>query len=93
MNKSDLVNVIAESIDMTKNDANIVVSAVVDAMVDGLLESGKLALSGLGTFLVADRDARVARNPKTGEAVDVPAKKVVKFKMSSKLKEVLNVKE
>jgi DNA-binding protein HU-beta len=90
MNKTDLVNEVASSIDMTKSDASIVVSTMVDSMIDGLLESGKLALSGLGTFSVVTRNARVARNPQTGEPVDVPAKKVVKFKMSSKLKEALN---
>ena len=90
MNKTDLVNEVASSIDMTKSDASIVVSTMVDSMIDGLVKSGKLALSGLGTFSVVTRNARVARNPQTGEPVDVPAKKVVKFKMSSKLKEALN---
>jgi len=90
MNKADLVNEVASSIDMTKSDASIVVTAMVDSMTEGLLETGKLALSGFGTFSVVTRDARVARNPQTGEPVDVPAKKVIKFKMSSKLKEALN---
>jgi len=90
MNKTDLVNEVASSIDMTKSDASIVVYTMVDSMIDGLVESGKLALSGLGTFSVVTRNARVARNPQTGEPVDVPAKKVIKFKMSSKLKEALN---
>jgi len=90
MNKTDLVNEVASSIDMTKSDASIVVSTMVDSMIDGLLETGKLALSGLGTFSVVTRNARVARNPQTGEPVDVPAKRVVKFKISSKLKEALN---
>ena len=90
MNKTDLVNEVASSIDMTKGDASIVVSTMVDSMIDGLLETGKLALSGLGTFSVVTRNARVARNPQTGEPVDVPAKRVVKFKISSKLKEALN---
>lgn len=90
MNKTELVNDVASIVDMTKNDANMVVSAVIGAIVDGLMTSGKVALSGLGTFTVVTRSARVARNPQTGESVNVPEKQVVKFKASSKLKDDLN---
>jgi len=90
MNKTDLINEVADVISMTKNDSNTVITAVLDTIIEGLVNDGKVSLSGLGTFTIKERDARIARNPKTGEPVDVPAKKVVKFKASSLLNDDIN---
>jgi len=90
MNKTNLIKKVSEIVDITKNDANIIVSAVVDSIIEGLCEDGKVTLSGLGSFNIVTRGPRTARNPKTGESVAVPEKEIVKFKMSSLLKERLN---
>jgi len=87
MNKSDLVNFVASECDLTKRDAKGVVEAVVTGVVDGLDADGRVTLVGFGTFSLVEKAARTARNPKTGESIDIPAKVVPKFKPSAALKE------
>ena len=92
MNKTDLRNAVAEDVGITKKEAGIMVDAVIEGIKDGLMGDGKVTLVGFGTFSLDARNARTARNPKTGEAIDVPAKTVPKFKASSILKaEVVNI--
>jgi len=91
MNKKELVNVVANETGLTKKDAKTAVDAVVDGIIAGLVEDSKVMLVGFGSFTVHERDARKARNPQTGEEIDVPAKNVPKFKASKTLKELLNV--
>ena len=85
MNKFDFISVLAEKHGMTKAEADRVIDTVVDAISGALIAGDKVALSGLGTFSVVERNARVGRNPKTGETLEIPAKKAVKFKVGSKL--------
>ena len=87
MNKKDLTNVVAAEAGITKKDANLVIGTVIDGIKAGLLADKKVTLVGFGTFSVVERAARKARNPKTGEPIDVPRKMVPKFKPSKLLKD------
>jgi len=90
MNKKDLVAIVAEEMGITKKESKIVVSAVIEAVGKGIAEEGRVAISGFGTFKTVDRAARKARNPRTGEEIDVPAKTVPRFKASKLLTEAIN---
>jgi len=90
MNKSELINQIAESADITKKAAGEALESFMKAITDTLEKGDKLQLVGFGTFSVTKRAARDGRNPQTGKAIKIPAKKVVKFKVGSKLSEAVN---
>ncbi len=90
MNKSELISQIAESADITKNVAGEVLESFMKAITDTLGKGDKLQLVGFGTFSVSKRSARDGRNPQTGKAIKIPAKKVVKFKVGSKLSDAVN---
>lgn len=90
MNKTELVKVVAEKADLTQAVAADAVNAMIDAIVEKLAEGDEVAILGFGSFKVAERPARTARNPQTGEMVEVPASKAVTFKLSKSLKEKLN---
>lgn len=85
MNKSELVNAIAEKSGMTKVAAKEAMNACFAAITESLNKGEKVTLIGFGTFSVVDRKARTAKNPQTGAAVKVPAKKVAKFKPATNL--------
>jgi len=87
MNKKDLINYVAESAECTKVAAKTVIDAVLEGLFDGIVTDRKVTLVGFGTFTAVNRNARKARNPKTGESIDVPAKVVAKFKPSKALKD------
>ena len=89
MNKKDLVNKVAGELNITKKDAGLAVTATIDSIAAGLAEDKKVTLVGFGTFSLAARAARTARNPQNGEPVEVPAKTVPKFKPSKILKEAV----
>lgn len=80
MNKSELINAMAEKAGLTKVQAKNALEALLDATKATLKKGGKLSLIGFGTFSVADRKARMGHNPATGKSIKIPAKKVVKFK-------------
>jgi DNA-binding protein HU-beta len=90
MNKAQLVDFVAAESGITKKDARVVIGAVMTGITNGLAEDGKVTLVGFGSFRSEFRNARTARNPQTGEPVDVPAKNVVKFRPSAALKEAVN---
>lgn len=90
MNKTELVKVVAEKADLTQAVAAEAVNAMIDVIVEKLIEGDEVAILGFGAFKVADRPARTARNPQTGETVEVPASKAVTFKVSKSLNEKLN---
>lgn len=90
MNKVDFVNAISEKADCTKKDAAKYLDTIVDVITETLGKGEKISLVGFGTFEVVDRDARIGRNPKTGETIEIPASKSPKFKAGSKLKEIVN---
>ena len=85
MNKVELISAIAEKAEMTKVDAKKALEALLEVAKEELKKDGKISLVGFGTIGVAERLARKGHNPKTGKLINIPAKKVVKFKPASKL--------
>jgi DNA-binding protein HU-beta len=89
MNKTELINQIAESADISKKAAGDALQGFMEAVTDTMKKGDKLQLVGFGTFSVAKRAARTCRNPQTGKDMKVAAKKVVKFKVGSKLSDAV----
>lgn len=85
MNKTELVNAVAEKAGLTKVDAKSAVDATIEAIGEALAQNDKIALIGFGTFSVVEKDARTGINPRTKEKVEIPARKVVKFKAGAEL--------
>jgi len=92
MTKIEIINKIGENVALPKKDIEKVVDNLVKVIQDALKEGQKVSLTGLGSFSVKERKGRIARNPKTGEKVEVAAKKVAKFKVGKDLSEVLQGK-
>jgi DNA-binding protein HU-beta len=90
MNKSNLVNSLAEKTGLTKTKSNEVIDTLVSVISGALSNGEKVTLVGFGTFTTSKRDARKGRNPKTGETVDIPSKRVAKFKAGSELTKSVN---
>lgn len=90
MNKKQLVEYIAENADISKGDASKALDATLDAVSETLKKGDKVTLVGFGTFSVSKRAARTGRNPKTGDALEIPAKNIAKFKAGSKLADSIN---
>ena len=86
MKKSELLNRIATKLDMKRKNVELTIDAFIEALCEGLRKENKVNVAGLGIWSVKDRKARTARNPKTGETVQVPAKRVVKFRVSKDMK-------
>ncbi len=87
MTKSELVSAIAEKAGLRKKDAEAALNAFIEVVTEALKKGEKVEIRGFGTFLMKERAPRVARNPKTGEKVEVPAKLVPAFKPGKDLKE------
>ena len=90
MSKTQLVEFIAEEAGLTKADAARALEAMIKGTVKGLKEEGKVTLTGFCTFTAKAKEAKVGRNPRTGEAVNIPARTAVVVKAGSKLKDALN---
>ncbi len=90
MNKTELVKAVAEKAELTQSVAGEAVNAVIEVIVEALANGEEVAVPGFGAFKVIDRAARTARNPQTGEAIEIAASKAVAFKVSKTLKEKLN---
>ena len=90
MTKADLIDDVARNSSLSKKDAEVIVQTVLDSIVDSLKTGKKVELRGFGSFRLRDRASREGRNPKTGEKVFVPAKKVPYFKPGKELKELIN---
>jgi len=90
VNKSDLVSAVANNTGMSKSDAEKSVDGVFDAISGELQSGGEVRIVGFGTFSVADRKATTGRNPRTGEAIQIPASKRPKFKAGKGLKQAVN---
>jgi DNA-binding protein HU-beta len=86
MNKNELISAIAENAGLTKVDAKKALDGFISVTTDALKKGEKIALIGFGTFDVVERQARVGLNPKTKEKIQIPAKKVIKFKPGADLK-------
>ncbi len=90
MNKTELVAVVAEKSGMTKKDTERVVNAALDTIVQKLMKGEKVQLSGFGNFEVKVREARVGRNPRTKESIEIPASRQPVFKASKVLKDTIS---
>ena len=90
MNKSELVDSIAQSAGLTKEQAAKAVNAFTESVQGALQRGDDVVLVGFGTFGVKERAARMGRNPKTGEAIQIAASKVPSFKAGKVLKESVN---
>jgi len=87
MNKAELVEEVAGRVDLTKKETNSVVDAITSAITDSLVRNERVTLVGFGTFEVRRRRARTGVNPQTRKTIQIPAKKVPKFKPGKGLKE------
>lgn len=85
MNKTDLVNSIAAKAELNKLTAKAALEACLETIQEGLAGEGKVQIIGFGTFTVVEKEAREGVNPRTGEKIPIPARKVVKFKPSTEI--------
>lgn len=90
MNKSELIDRIAESADLSKADAGRALDATIEAVTTALKAGDQVALVGFGTFVVKERAARTGRNPQTGKEIAIAAAKAPAFKPGKALKDALN---
>ena len=90
MNKTQMVEHIAESADLSKAKADAALNAFIQGVSGALSDGDEVALIGFGTFKVSERAARTGRNPKTGEVIQIAASKAPAFKAGKALKEALN---
>lgn len=90
MTKAELVDEVARVVQVTKKQAETIVNIVFDSIVDSLRAGQKIELRGFGSFRLRSRKSRTGRNPKTGEKVEVPSKKIPYFKPGKELKELIN---
>jgi DNA-binding protein HU-beta len=87
MNKSELIEAAAEITGSTKKDTDAILTAVLKAISTALAAGDEVTLVGFGTFSVGERQARTGRNPRTGEPIDIPAKRVPSFSAGKGLKQ------
>jgi integration host factor subunit beta len=90
MTKAELVEDVARAAELTKKDAERLVEIVFESIIETLNQGEKIELRGFGSFRVRERGARRGRNPKTGDPVNIPAKRVPYFKPGKELKELIN---
>ena len=89
MNKQDLVNVIREKGDLTKNDAQFALENVLESILTGIKEDKKVNLQGFGTFKLVERKERACKNPQTGEAMVAPAHNAITFKIAPMVRDAV----
>ena len=90
MNKSELIDAVAASADISKAAAGRAIDGVVEAISGALASGDQVSLIGFGTFLVRERAARTGRNPRTGESIEIKAAKTPSFKAGKALKDAVN---
>ena len=90
MNKTELVAAVAAKTGLTKKDAECVMNAALETISDNLIKGEKVSLSGFGIFEAKQREARVGRNPRTKEAIQIPATRLPVFKASKTLKDAVS---
>ena len=90
MNRTELISAMSEKSELTKVDTEKALKAFIDTVTEELKNGGKVQLVGFGTFEVTERAERNGRNPKTGEAITIPASKSPKFKAGRSLKDIVN---
>ena len=90
MNKAELITAIANKASISKKEAEVTANAFVEVITEALTNGDKVQIVGFGSFEVKDRPARTARNPRTGEELQVPASKAPVFKAGKALKDSIN---
>ena len=90
MTKADLIEEVSRLADVTRRDSEVIVETIFDSIVRSLRVGDKIEIRGFGSFRTRQRNPRVGRNPKTGDRVEVPAKKIPFFKPSKELKDLIN---
>src|SRR6201993_5587659 len=90
MTKADLIDEVSRLAELTRKDSEVIVETIFESVVRSLRAGDKIEIRGFGSFRTRQRKPRVGRNPKTGDPVDVPAKKIPFFKPSKELKDVVN---
>ncbi len=90
MTKADLIEEVSRLADVTRRDSEIIVETIFDSIVRSLRAGDKIEVRGFGSFRTRKRNPRVGRNPKTGDRVEVPAKKIPFFKPSKELRDLVN---
>lgn len=85
MNKTELINAISEKAGLSKADSKKALDAFIETVGEELKKGGKISLVGFGTYSVTEKAARKGINPRTKQQIDIPAKKVVKFKAGAEL--------
>lgn len=89
MNKAELINAVAEKADLSKKDSEAAINAAIDVIAAALADGDKVQLVGFGAFEVKDRAARVGRNPKTSQPIEIPASRMPVFKPGKPLKDAV----
>jgi DNA-binding protein HU-beta len=89
MNKTELIAAVAAKAGLSKKDAERVVNATIESITESLVKGDKVNVSGFGIFEVKTREARVGRNPRTKETIQIPATKLPAFKASKTLKDAI----
>ena len=89
MKKTELIAAVAEKTGLTKKDAERVINATFDSITAAMAEGDKVAIAGFGNFEVKTREARVGRNPRTKETIEIPASKLPAFKAAKALKDAV----
>ncbi len=92
MTKADLIEQVAQLVEVTRKDSEVIVETIFDSVVRALRAGDKIEIRGFGSFRTRKRQGRVGRNPKTGARVEVPAKTIPFFKPSKELKDLVNGK-
>ncbi len=90
MTKANLVEDLLQLGDLTRRDGEVIVETIFEAVIGALKAGDKIEIRGFGSFRIRQRNPRIGRNPKTGEKVEVPAKKVPYFKPSKELRDLVN---
>jgi integration host factor subunit beta len=90
MTKAELVERVAEKINLTKKQTETIVNILLNSITEALSNGDKVELRGFGSFRIRERNPREGRNPKTGETVSIPAKKVPFFKAGKELREMVD---
>ena len=90
MTKADLVEKVTALGDLTRRDGEVIVETIFGSVIGALQTGDKIEIRGFGSFRIRQRNPRIGRNPKTGERVEVPAKKVPYFKPSKELRDLVN---
>jgi integration host factor subunit beta len=90
MTKADLIDEVSRVVEMTRKESEIIVETIFDSIVKSLRTGDKIEIRGFGSFRTRQRQARIGRNPKSGDRVDVPAKRIPFFKPSKELRDLVN---